>query len=190
MPETSLRNDEQIRRNIELAYIGLTFKGELVDAASLTKEVISIGRMAADNSLAVLVQKSARLVGTIKDIKFEESSQRYLVTFRANNQKSKLHQILVVPPEGRDAPAKPSERGEASPHAPTSSPEPAAALRSDPSKGRLHCELTLSLRSVRTLPIGRLHCTSLTVCAESRGGFSPQFCSANEPPSGIRASFP
>lgn len=50
------------------------------------------------------------------------------------------------------APAKPSERGEASPHAPTSSPEPAAALRSDPSKGRLHCELTLSLRSVRTLP--------------------------------------
>ena len=85
MPETSLRNDEQIRRNIELAYIGLTFKGELVDAASLTKEVISIGRMAADNSLAVLVQKSARLVGTIKDIKFEESSQRYLVTFRANN---------------------------------------------------------------------------------------------------------
>lgn len=41
--------------------------------------------MAADNSLAVLVQKSARLVGTIKDIKFEESSQRYLVTFRANN---------------------------------------------------------------------------------------------------------
>ena len=85
MPETSLRNDEQIRRNIELAYIGLTLKGELVDAASLTKEVISIGRMAADNSLAVLVQKSARLVGTIKDIKFEESSQRYLVTFRANN---------------------------------------------------------------------------------------------------------
>lgn len=109
---------------------------------------------------------------------------------RLPNQKSKLHQILVVPPEGRDAPAKPSERGEASPHAPTSSPEPAAALRSDPSKGRLHCELTLSLRSVRTLPIGRLHCTSLTVCAGSRGGFSPQFCSANEPPSGIRASFP
>lgn len=80
MPETSLRNDEQIRRNIELAYIGLTLKGELVDAASLTKEVISIGRMAADNSLAVLVQKSARLVGTIKDIKFEESSQRYLAS--------------------------------------------------------------------------------------------------------------
>lgn len=76
MPETSLRSDEQIRRNIELAYIGLTLKGELVDAASLTKEVIIIGRMHADNSLAVLVQKSARLVGTIKDIKFEESSQR------------------------------------------------------------------------------------------------------------------
>lgn len=85
MPETSLRSDEQIRRNIELAYIGLTLKGELVDAASLTKEVIIIGRMHADNSLAVLVQKSARLVGTIKDIKFEESSQRYLVTFRASN---------------------------------------------------------------------------------------------------------
>ena len=74
MPETSLRNDEQIRRNIELAYIGLTFKGELVDAASLTKEVISIGRMAADNSLAVLVQKSARLV-TLKAFGLEKTPE-------------------------------------------------------------------------------------------------------------------
>ena len=28
MPETSLRNDEQIRRNIELAYIGLPLNGK------------------------------------------------------------------------------------------------------------------------------------------------------------------
>lgn len=79
------QNEESIRRNIELAYIGLTLKGELVDALSLTKEVLNISRMTADNSLAVLVQKSVRLVGTIKDIQFEESSQRYLVTFRASN---------------------------------------------------------------------------------------------------------
>lgn len=107
MPETSLRNDEQIRRNIELAYIGLTFKGELVDAASLTKEVISIGRMAADNSLAVLVQKSARLVGTIKDIKFEESSQRYLVTFRANGG----HRVVLYKHNERVGEDKKREKG-------------------------------------------------------------------------------
>lgn len=83
MPEAEAQNDKQIYRNIELAYIGLTLKGELVDASSLTKEVLNIAKMKSDSSLAVLVQKSVRLVGTIKDIKFEESSQRYLVTFLA-----------------------------------------------------------------------------------------------------------
>lgn len=42
------------------------------------------------------------------------------------------HSCKPIVPPGRDAPAKPSERGEASPHAPPTSPEPAAALRSDP----------------------------------------------------------
>lgn len=60
-------------------------------------------------------------------------------------------------------------------------PLPAPALRSNPPVGRLHCELPLSLCSVRTLPIGRLHCAPLTVCAGSRGGFSPQSCFADVP---------
>lgn len=79
------QNENNVRHNIELAYIGLTLKGEVIDAASLTKEVLDISRMTAENSLAVLVQKSVRLIGTIKDIKFEESSQRYLITFLASN---------------------------------------------------------------------------------------------------------
>ncbi len=79
------QSGENTRRNIELAYIGLTLKGEVVDAVSLTQEVLSISRMTADNSLAVLVQNSVRLVGTIKNIEFEESSQRYLITFLASN---------------------------------------------------------------------------------------------------------
>ncbi len=79
------QSGENTRRNIELAYIGLTLKGEVVDAVSLTQEVLSISRMTADNSLAVLVQNSVRLVGTIKNIEFEESSQRYLITFLATN---------------------------------------------------------------------------------------------------------
>lgn len=54
--------------------------------------------------------------------------------------------------------------------------------------GRLHFELPLSRRFIRTLPIGRLHCAPLTVCAGSRGGFSPQSCFADVFRPGIHAS--
>lgn len=94
----------------------------------------------------------------------------------------------VVPPCGRDVPPQATGSGEASPHTPPPTAEPASPLRSDPPKGRLHCAALLSLCSVRTLLIGRLHCTPLTVCAGSRGGFSPQSCSANVFRPGIHAS--
>lgn len=73
----------------------------------------------------------------------------------------------VVPPCGRDVPPQAPGSGEASPHTPPPTAEPASPLRSDPPKGRLHCAALLSLCSVRTLPIGRLHCTPLTVCVGS-----------------------
>lgn len=79
------QSDGGIYRNIELAYIGLRLKGERADAESLTKEVLDISRMKANKSLAVLVQKAVRIVGTIKKVEFEESSQRYLITFRVSN---------------------------------------------------------------------------------------------------------
>lgn len=79
------QGDGDIYRNIELAYIGLCLKDKRVDAESLTKEVLGISRMKASKSLAVLVQKAVRIVGTIKKVEFEESSQRYLITFRASN---------------------------------------------------------------------------------------------------------
>ena len=79
----------------------------------------------------------------------------------------------VVPPCGRDVPPQAPGSGEASPHTPPPTAEPASPLRSDPPKGRLHCAAMLSLCSVRTLPIGRLHCTPLTVCAGSRGRLLP-----------------
>lgn len=94
----------------------------------------------------------------------------------------------VVPSCGRDVPPQAPGSGEASPHTPPPTAEPASPLRSDPPKGRLHCAAMLSLCSVRTLPKGRLHCTSLTVCAGSRGGFSPQSCSADVFRPGIHAS--
>lgn len=94
----------------------------------------------------------------------------------------------VVPPCGRDVPPHAPGSGEASPHTPPPTAEPASPLRSDPPKGRLHCAAMLSLCSVRTLPIGRLHCTPLTVCAGSRGGFSPQSCFADVFRPGMHAS--
>lgn len=79
----------------------------------------------------------------------------------------------VVPPCGRDVPPQAPGSGEASPHTPPPTAEPASPLRSDPPKGRLHCAAMLSLCSVRTLPIGRLHCAPLTVCTGSRGRLLP-----------------
>ncbi len=58
----------------------------------------------------------------------------------------------VVPPCGRDVPPQATGSGEASPHTPPPTAEPASPLRSDPPKGRLHCAALLSLCSVRTLP--------------------------------------
>lgn len=58
----------------------------------------------------------------------------------------------VVPPCGRDVPPQAPGSGEASPHTPPPTAEPASPLRSDPPKGRLHCAALLSLCSVRTLP--------------------------------------
>lgn len=68
MPETSLRNDEQIRRNIELAYIGLTFKGELVDAARPLKScgegitLVDIGLFSISTTSVLVKIRNARKV--------------------------------------------------------------------------------------------------------------------------------
>ena len=92
------------------------------------------------------------------------------------------------PARGRDAPAKPTERGEASPHAPPPTPEPAASHCEPSFWVGSRCAIPLSLRYVRTLPKGRLHCTALTVSAASLGGLSWKICYADVSPSGIRAS--
>ena len=77
-----MQEDNKVR-NVELAYLGLCLKGVQPNELNLTQEVLSIGRMMSDASLAMIVQDSIRLLVVIKDIELEESSQRYVITFQA-----------------------------------------------------------------------------------------------------------
>lgn len=77
-----MQQDEKVH-NVELAYLGLCLKGVQPSEFSLTQEVLSIGRMTSEASLAMVVQDSVRLLAVVKNIELEESSQRYLITFQA-----------------------------------------------------------------------------------------------------------
>lgn len=76
-----MQEDNKVR-NVELAYLGLCLKGVQPNELNLTQEVLSIGRMTSDTSLAMTVQDSIRLLVVVKGIELEESSQRYALLFR------------------------------------------------------------------------------------------------------------
>lgn len=78
-------DEERIKRNIELAYLGLCSRGEKATQASMARETLTVSRITAEGSLPDLVQRCARILGTIESVAFEESSQRFVVTFRADN---------------------------------------------------------------------------------------------------------
>lgn len=80
-----MQEDNKVR-NVELAYLGLCLKGVQPNELNLTQEVLSIGRMTSDTSLAMTVQDSIRLLVVVKGIELEESSQRYVITFQAMSE--------------------------------------------------------------------------------------------------------
>lgn len=73
-------NDKE--RNVELAYLSLMLSGKKVSETELASEVLKISRAKSEKSLAMLVQSSVRITAKVLDVKFEESSKRYVITFR------------------------------------------------------------------------------------------------------------
>ena len=52
---------------------------------AITRRALKIQKLLSERSFPSKVLEATRIAATIKDIKFEDSSKRYLITFRADN---------------------------------------------------------------------------------------------------------
>lgn len=74
--------ENEKERNVELAYLSLMLSGKKVTETELASETLKIARAKGEKSLAMLVQSSIRITVKVLDVAFEESSRRYVITFR------------------------------------------------------------------------------------------------------------
>lgn len=85
--QRGLRVQAQEKQNVLWAYLSLSLRGEKVDALSLASETMRIADLTSDESIAIKAQRAVRIRGTVENVAFEESSQRFRLTFVANNSK-------------------------------------------------------------------------------------------------------
>lgn len=69
------------------------FDSEASAERAILKRLSLAENLLADDSIAMRMMDSVRIVATVKDIKFEESSQRYVVTFVADKGDGKVETI-------------------------------------------------------------------------------------------------
>ena len=74
--------ENEKRRNVELAYLSLMLSGKKVSECELASEVLKISRAKGEKSLAMLVQSSIKITVKVLSVVLEESSKRYVMTFR------------------------------------------------------------------------------------------------------------
>ena len=82
-------NDTQFDpATIRMAYFALVLSGRKYDNLELAvaQEMLKMNRLTAERSLPNLIGNSVRIAATINSIKFEESSNRYLIKFSADNE--------------------------------------------------------------------------------------------------------
>ncbi len=77
--------EHEVQSHVALAYLGLSARGAKITQKALTEETLIVERMLRPDSLPCLVQDCARIVAIVKKVEFEESSQRYVVTFLPDN---------------------------------------------------------------------------------------------------------
>lgn len=74
--------ENEKRRNVELAYLSLMLSGKKVSECELASEVLKISRAKGEKSLAMLVQSSIKITVKVLSVVLEEFSKRYVITFR------------------------------------------------------------------------------------------------------------
>ena len=75
--------ENEKRRNVELAYLSLMLSGKKVSECELASEVLKISRAKGEKSLAMLVQSSIKITVKVLSVVLEESSKRYVITIRS-----------------------------------------------------------------------------------------------------------
>lgn len=82
-----INNDktEEQKSVVRLAYLALCLRNNDVSPEGLVGEVLRIESMTKDNSLAMMVQNAVRIRAKVVSVKFEQSSQRYLISYIASN---------------------------------------------------------------------------------------------------------
>ena len=81
-------NDTQFDPSaIRMAYFALLLSGRKYDDLELAvaQELLKIDRLTNERSLPSMVAHSVRIAATINSVEFEETSQRYLIKFMADN---------------------------------------------------------------------------------------------------------
>lgn len=70
---------EDVRRTVEVAYLGLRAADGEPDEVELADEAPRVRRMVSDASLAMKVQLAVPILTPVDSVEFEESSKRYVV---------------------------------------------------------------------------------------------------------------
>ena len=71
--------ENEKRRNVELAYLSLMLSGKKVSECELASEVLKISRAKGEKSLAMLVQSSIKITVKVLSVVLEEAFPRRLM---------------------------------------------------------------------------------------------------------------
>lgn len=69
-------------------------KNEAALDRAITRRALKIQKLLSERSFPSKVLEATRIAATIKDIKFEDSSKRYLITFRADNSTEDVDETI------------------------------------------------------------------------------------------------
>lgn len=84
----------------QLAYLAATLSGKDVTESAVLSHMEKIKDMTANKSILARAATSARFMATITDVSFEESSQRYVISFKPSAD-AKVEQIRTDRVDGR-----------------------------------------------------------------------------------------
>ena len=88
--------ENEKRRNVELAYLSLMLSGKKVSECELASEVLKISRAKGEKSLAMLVQSSIKITVKVLSAVLEESSKRYVINLAEIRMRRFEANVLTV----------------------------------------------------------------------------------------------
>lgn len=70
------------REAVKLAYLGICARGREVTPEGLAQEALNVSSMLSERSFAMTVLTSTRIREVVESIMFEQTSQRFVISFR------------------------------------------------------------------------------------------------------------